>query len=93
MNPSTGEVKALVSTPSYDAQAFILGMSQKKWNVINSDQRLPMQNRFKATFAPGSSIKPIIAAIGLSQNKFRAMMTLETVENAGRRIKAGVVIT
>lgn len=93
LNPSTGEVKALVSTPSYDAQAFILGMSQKKWNVINSDQRLPMQNRFKATFAPGSSIKPIIAAIGLSQNKFRAMMTLETVENAGRRIKAGVVIT
>lgn len=72
LNPSTGEVKALVSTPSYDAQAFILGMSQKKWNVINSDQRLPMQNRFKATFAPGSSIKPIIAAIGLSQNKFRA---------------------
>lgn len=44
LNPSTGEVKALVSTPSYDAQAFILGMSQKKWNVINSDQRLPMQN-------------------------------------------------
>ena len=72
LNPSTGEVKALVSTPSYDAQAFILGMSQKKWNVVNSDQRLPMQNRFKATFAPGSSIKPIIAAIGLSQNKFRA---------------------
>ena len=28
LNPSTGEVKALVSTPSYDAQAFILGMSQ-----------------------------------------------------------------
>ena len=47
LNPSTGEVKALVSTPSYDAQAFILGMSQKKWNVINSDQRLPMQNRLK----------------------------------------------
>lgn len=82
MNPSTGEVKALVSTPSYDAQAFILGMSQKKWNVINSDQRLPMQNRFKATFVPGSSIKPIIAAIGLSQNKFRAN---DDFGNSGKR--------
>ena len=82
LNPSTGEVKALVSTPSYDAQAFILGMSQKKWNVINSDQRLPMQNRFKATFAPGSSIKPIIAAIGLSQNKFRAN---DDFGNSGKR--------
>ena len=79
LNPSTGEVKALVSTPSYDAQAFILGMSQKKWN---SDQRLPMQNRFKATFAPGSSIKPIIAAIGLSQNKFRAN---DDFGNSGKR--------
>lgn len=82
LNPSTGEVKTLVSTPSYDAQAFILGMSQKKWNVINSDQRLPMQNRFKATFAPGSSIKPIIAAIGLSQNKFRAN---DDFGNSGKR--------
>ena len=82
LNPSTGEVKALVSTPSYDAQAFILGMSQKKWNVINSDQRLPMQNRFKATFAPGSSIKPIIAAIGLSQNKFRVN---DDFGNSGKR--------
>lgn len=84
MNPTTGEVKALVSTPSYDAQAFILGMTQKKWDQINNDQRHPMQNRFKGTFAPGSSIKPIIAAIGLSQNKFSAS---EDFGNSGKRWK------
>ena len=82
MNPATGEVKALVSTPSYDAQAFILGMTQEKWNKINNDQRHPMQNRFKGTFALGSSIKPIIAAIGLSQNKFSAS---EDFGNSGKR--------
>lgn len=82
MNPTTGEVKALVSTPSYDAQAFILGMTQEKWNKINNDQRHPMQNRFKGTFAPGSSLKPIIAAIGLSQNKFSAS---EDFGNSGKR--------
>lgn len=82
MNPTTGEVKALVSTPSYDAQAFILGMTQEKWNQINNDQRHPMQNRFKGTFAPGSSLKPIIAAIGLSQNKFSAS---EDFGDSGKR--------
>lgn len=82
MNPTTGEVKALVSTPSYDAQAFILGMTQKKWNQINNDQRHPMQNRFKQTYAPGSSIKPIIAAIGLTQNKFNAN---DDFGNSGKR--------
>lgn len=82
MNPTTGEVKALVSTPSYDAQSFILGMTQEKWNMINNDQRHPMQNRFKGTFAPGSSLKPIIAAIGLSQNKFSAS---DDFGNSGKR--------
>lgn len=82
MNPTTGEVKALVSTPSYDAQAFILGMTQAKWNQINNDQRHPMQNRFKQIYAPGSSIKPIVAAIGLSQNKFSKT---EDFGNSGKR--------
>ena len=82
MNPTTGEVRALVSTPSYDAQAFILGMTQEKWSKINNDKRHPMQNRFKSTFAPGSSLKPIIAAIGLSQNKFHAN---DDFGNSGKR--------
>ena len=82
INPTTGAVKALVSTPSYDAQAFILGMPQKKWNEINNDKRHPMQNRFKQTYVPGSSLKPIIAAIGLSQNKFKAT---DDFGNSGKR--------
>lgn len=82
LNPKTGAVKALVSTPSYDSQAFILGMTQNKWNKINNDKRHPMQNRFKGTFVPGSSMKPIIGAIGLSQKKFSAD---EDFGNSGKR--------
>ena len=82
IDPTTGAVKALVSTPSYDSQAFILGMTQSKWNNINNDERHPMQNRFKGTFVPGSSVKPIIAAIGLSQNKFKAS---DDFGNSGKR--------
>ncbi len=66
MNPYTGEVLALVSTPSYDNNDFILGMSQEKWNALNEDERNPLMNRFRQRFAPGSSFKPITGAIGLA---------------------------
>ncbi len=66
MNPYTGEVLALVSTPSYDDNDFILGMSEETWASLNDDERKPMFNRFRQRFAPGSSFKPITGAIGLS---------------------------
>ena len=65
MNPNTGEVLALVSTPSYNPNDFILGMSNEKWDSLNNNPNKPMYNRFKATFSPGSTFKPITAVIGL----------------------------
>jgi penicillin-binding protein len=72
MNPNTGEILALVSTPSYDPNDFILGLSEEEWNAYNNEDTRPMYNRFKATYAPGSSIKPVIAALGLSSGAFTA---------------------
>lgn len=72
MNPYTGEVLALVSTPSYDSNDFILGMSQEKWDSLNEDENMPLYNRFRQTFAPGSALKPVTAAIGLSSGAFTA---------------------
>lgn len=66
MNPTSGEVLALVSTPSYNAMDFIVGMSQETWDVLNNDENKPMYNRVRETWAPGSSFKPIIGAIGLT---------------------------
>lgn len=66
MNPYTGEVLALVSTPSYDDNDFILGMSDETWNALNNDERKPMFNRFRQRFAPGSSFKSITAVLGLT---------------------------
>lgn len=65
MNPYTGEVLALVSTPSYDDNDFIRGMSDAQWTALNEDERKPMYNRFRQVWCPGSTFKPIIAAIGL----------------------------
>lgn len=69
MNPKTGEVLALVSTPSYDANDFIFGLSQQQWDALNEDEQQPMLNRFRNTWCPGSSFKPIIGAIGVSAGK------------------------
>ncbi len=66
MNPYTGEVLALVNTPSYDNNDFILGMSEETWTELNEDERKPMLNRFRQRFAPGSSFKPITGVIGLT---------------------------
>ena len=65
MNPFTGEVLALVSTPSYDNNAFIMGMSEEQWKLLNEDEKKPLYNRFRQVWCPGSTFKPITAAIGL----------------------------
>lgn len=65
MDPKTGEVLALVSTPSYDTNAFILGLSASQWTAWNEDESMPMYNRFRQVWCPGSSLKPVVAAAGL----------------------------
>ena len=65
LNPKTGEVLALVSTPSYSNNDFVLGLSIDKWNELNNDVNQPLLNRYKQTYTPGSTMKPITAAIGL----------------------------
>lgn len=66
VNPLTGEVMALVSTPSYDANDFVRTMSEEKWNKLNENPDKPLYNRFRSTFCPGSIFKPIVAAVGMT---------------------------
>ena len=65
LNPKKGEVLALVSTPSYSNNDFVLGLSTDKWNALNNDSNQPLMSRYKQTYTPGSTMKPITAAIGL----------------------------
>lgn len=69
MNPKTGEILALCSTPSYDTNDFILGISSTKWESLQNDENNPLYNRYQASYAPGSSFKPVIGAIGLTTGK------------------------
>ncbi len=65
IDPKTGEITALISTPSYDPNAFVLGLSKEQYNVWNNDPRHPFLNRFSKSYSPGSTFKLVTAAIGL----------------------------
>ena len=77
MNPTTGELLATVSTPSYNSNDFVLGMTSSKWEELNNDESKPLYNRFLQSYCPGSTFKPITAAIGLTNGK----LTTDTTFN------------
>lgn len=69
INPKTGEVLALVSTPAYDPNEFVYGISDRRWKELNEDKNRPLLNRFYAALVPGSTFKPITAAIGMDAGR------------------------
>ena len=69
MEPKTGELLATVSTPSFNSNDFVLGLTTDDWNKLNQDEAKPLYNRFLQTYCPGSTFKPITAGIGLTTGK------------------------
>lgn len=72
MNQYTGEVLALVSTPSFNSNDFVMGMSDKLWKSLNEDERQPLYNRFRQVWCPGSTFKPVTAVIGLDTGNLKS---------------------
>jgi len=66
MDPTTGAVRALVSTPAYDPNDFVMGYTASAWEALNEDEAQPLYNRYLAAWVPGSSFKPVVAALGLT---------------------------
>ena len=82
MNYATGEVLALVSTPSYETNKISLGISEVEWNEIVNNKKKPLFTRFLSKYIPGSTMKPIVAAIGLDTDSFT------DIENFGKSVKS-----
>ena len=66
MNYKTGEILALVSTPSYDVNKMTLGVTTEEWKEISENEKNPLLSRFTQSYCPGSTFKPITGAIGLT---------------------------
>ena len=68
MNPSTGEILAMVSKPSYDPNQFSQRMTPEQWRTLVSDPKHPMQNRgLQGQYAPGSIFKLVTALAALEK--------------------------
>ena len=70
---NTGEVKALVTYPSYDNNKFSGSVDAEYYSRLNNDLSLPLfNNATQAQKAPGSTFKPIIAVAALEEGAIRS---------------------
>ncbi|SIS63528.1 penicillin-binding protein [Virgibacillus pantothenticus] len=77
INAKTGETLGLVSSPSFNPNNILYGTTPNLWKQLEEDSKNPLLNRFSSTYAPGSVMKPITAAIGLSNGKIDPKKGLE----------------
>ena len=70
IDPSTGGVLALVSTPTYDPNLFVDGITPENWKELNEHPDKPMINRtINGAYPPGSTFKPFMALGALELGK------------------------
>jgi penicillin-binding protein 2 len=66
LDPWTGEILTLVSSPTFDPNLFAVGMSQAQFSALQHDMDRPLFNRaVRGTYPPGSTIKPMLALAAL----------------------------
>ncbi|SCM72574.1 penicillin-binding protein 2 [Desulfovibrio sp. 86] len=81
MEPNTGKLRALVTSPAYDNNLFAAGISQRDWDALRTNSRFPLQNRvIQSVYPPGSVWKLVVAAMLLE----RGVNPRETVNCSGQ---------
>ncbi len=80
MDIYTGEVVAMCSSPSYNPNSFLFGISNDEWQLIRNNPLKPLINKsLSGLYSPGSTIKPIVALSALENNvitpKFKVRCT------------------
>lgn len=68
IDPRDGGVLAMVSTPSYDSNQFVGGISSREYKVLRDSPDLPLFNRAtQGQYPPGSTVKPVFGLAGLQE--------------------------
>ena len=84
----TGGVLAMISAPSYDANPFVSGISQKAYDALLNSVDKPMFNRsIRGQYPPGSTIKPLFGLIGLQS---QSITTDTKIEDPGYFLMEGI---
>jgi len=70
MDPWTGEVLAMASSPSFDPNLFSVGISEQDWQRLSADRRNPLLNRATASaYEPGSVFKVVTGLAALQEGR------------------------
>ncbi len=68
IEPATGEILALITSPAYDPNLLVGRVRSKNYNLLYEDTLKPLFNRaLLAMYPPGSTFKPLMALIGLQE--------------------------
>ena len=78
MDIYTGAVIAMHSSPSFDPNLFVFGISQDEWQLIRNDPMKPLVNKtLQGNYSPGSTIKPIVALSALENGIINTNFTVK----------------
>ena len=78
MDIYTGSIIAMNSSPSFDPNLFVFGISQDDWQVIRNDPMKPLVNKtLQGNYSPGSTIKPIVALSALENGIINPNFTVK----------------
>jgi len=78
MDIFTGDIIALVSSPTFDANKFVHGISQKDWDELIKNDKKPLINKPMAgLYPPGSTIKPIVALSALENEVIESNLVVQ----------------
>ena len=78
MDIFTGHIIAMHSSPSFDPNSFVFGISQDEWQLIRNNPMKPLINKSLAgNYSPGSTIKPILALSALENDVVSPKFTVQ----------------
>ncbi len=78
MDIFTGAIIAMHSSPSFDPNSFVFGISQDEWQLIRNDPMKPLVNKtLSGNYSPGSTIKPIVALSALENGIINTNFTVK----------------
>ncbi|XNM55913.1 penicillin-binding transpeptidase domain-containing protein [Escherichia coli] len=94
-DPRTGGVLGLVSTPSYDPNLFVDGISSKDYSALLNDPNTPLVNRAtQGVYPPASTVKPYVAVSALSAGVITRNTTLFRTPAGGNfQVRKNVIVT
>ncbi len=78
IDPASGDILALVSTPSFSPNSMSAGISNSEYQALVDDPRIPLLNRFQLRYPPGSTFK-IATSIAAFNSGVLSESTIKTI--------------